>query len=117
MATNVKRAYAWLYPARALVVGLIVGWVLALFLTWLGWTAQIEGRAFQCNDNSYPFVWFNESLEVHRQAGDVLGAGWTWERIQAVQHLYVGAFYIVWLLGGVLAYLLMRRSGANKLTP
>jgi hypothetical protein len=117
MTTKVKRGYAWLYKARTLVGGLVVGWLLALFLTWLGWTTQIEGTAFRCTDDTYPFVWFNESLDLHRQAGDVLGAGWTWERIQAVQNLYVGAFYLIWLLGGVLAYLLMRRSESNKLTP
>ena len=107
MITKVKREHAF-------VAGLMVGCGLALFLTWLGWTTQIEGRAFRCNDDTYPFVWFHENLEVHRQAGDVLGAGWTWERIQAVQHLYVDAFYFIWLLGGVLIYLLLRKGEAKS---
>jgi hypothetical protein len=117
MTTKVKGVYAWQYPARALIGGLVLGLSPALFLTWLGWTTQIEGRAFQCTDNTYPLVWFGENLEVHRQAGDILGAGWTWERIQAVQNVYVGAFFFIWLLGGVLTYLLIRRSEAKKLMP
>ena len=117
MTTKGKCVYTWQCQAKALVGGLVVGLLLALFLTWLGWITQIEGKAFQCTDDTYPFVWFGENLEVHRQAGDVLGAGWTWEKIKAVQHLYVDAFYFIWLLGGVLTYLLMRKSEGSELTP
>jgi hypothetical protein len=117
MTTKVKRLYARQHPAMAYVGGIAAGLLLALFLTWLGWTTQIEGRAFRCTDDTYPFVWFRENLEVHRQAGDVLGAGWTWERIQAVQDLYVDAFYFIWLLGGVSTYLLIRKGASNKLMP
>ena len=93
------------------VAAVLMGWLTAAALLWLGWSTQIEGRAFRCNDDTYPFVWFSTDLNAHQSAGDAIGAGWTWEKIRRVQRLYQAAYYPLWLLVTALAYL-----GLSKLT-
>jgi hypothetical protein len=91
------------------VAAVAMGWLFASFVCWLGWSTQVEGRAFRCNDDTYPFVWFTTDLDAHRQAGDTLASGWTWERIRRVQRYYVAAFYTLWFFAMPLAYLALFR--------
>jgi len=103
------------------VFALFAGWLLAVFLTWLGWSTQIEGRAFLCTDDTYPIVWWGEDLDTHRRAGDTLGAGWSWEKIRRAQGLYRAIYYLLWLTGVAGTYWLVIRKktklGAESAAP
>jgi hypothetical protein len=106
------------HPRRPLLIALLVGWLWASFLTWLGWSTQIEGKAFRCNDDMFPFVSFRTDIGEHFRAGDTLGAGWTWDKIRSVQHLYEQGFYCSWFLGGLVTYLFLKsrtsKSGTEQ---
>jgi hypothetical protein len=98
-----------------LISAILTGWVFASFLAWLGWSKQIEGRAFRCNDDTYPFVWFRTHLETHRRAGDTLCPGWTWERIRSVQRLYEAAYYPLCLFAATLGYLALSKLTSKSI--
>jgi hypothetical protein len=98
-----------------LILALLTGWFFVSLLAWLGWSTQIEGRAFRCNDDTYPFVWFRTDLDTHRQAGDTLASGWSWEKIRRVQRLYEAAYYPLSLLAAALGYLGLRKLTSKSI--
>jgi hypothetical protein len=85
-------------------IALLTSSLWASFLTSIVWTAHIEGKAFSCNDETFPFAWFNTNLDTHQQSGDTLGVGWTWEKIRSIQQSYERAYYALWALGTALAF-------------
>ena len=96
------------------IMALLTGWLLAVCLTWLGWCIQIEGKAFHCTDETFPIVWWGESVDGHRQAGDTLGLGWSWEKIHRAQELYRAAYYVLWLSGAAGTYLFFKKRKAQS---
>ena len=78
------------------------GLLVATAAVWLGWLVQIEGRAFQCNDSVGPVAWPSTDMSLHRQAGDTLSPGWTWEKIERVGRGYQVAFFLLWVGGTAL---------------
>lgn len=93
-----------------------VGGLLAsTLLVWLGWLIQIEGRAFQCTDSGWPMAWFSTDMTLHRQAGDTLSRGWTWEEVERVGRIYRAAFVILWAGMTTMIYgMWVRRLGQNR---
>jgi hypothetical protein len=86
-----------------IILGSAVGaLVVAAIVVWLGWLVQIEGRAFQCNDSTGPVAWPSGDMSLHRQAGDTMSPGWTWEKIEWVGRSYQTAFFLLWTGGTLL---------------
>jgi len=75
------------------------GLLCSFLLTCLGWNMLIERKAFHCTDDGLPFDFWT-SIETHRGAGDRLGPGWTWAKLEAAQIAFQTAFFTVWFAGG-----------------
>ena len=79
-----------------ILVSAIGGLILSTFVVWAGWNGQIECKAYQCNDDIWPFAWYSTDMSYHRDAGDTLSPGWTWEKIEGVGRMYHAGFFILW---------------------
>jgi hypothetical protein len=77
--------------------------VIALVVTWLAWELCIPERAFHCTDVGIS-LGFWTSANLHETAGDKILPGWTWERLSLVNSIYKGAFFALWIGGGVGAF-------------
>ena len=79
-----------------IVVSAIGGLIFATVVVWAGWNTQIERRAYQCNDDIWPCAWITTDMSDHRDAGDTLSPGWTWEKIEDVGRMYRIGFFVLW---------------------
>lgn len=66
---------------------------------------RVHEKAFHCTDDC-GFDIFT-SMTSHRAAGDTLYPGWTWAKIESVRLVYQGVFYILWLGGNTVIFLLI----------
>jgi hypothetical protein len=71
------------------------------FITWLVWHMQIHEKAFHCIDDGLS-IGFWESAEAHQRAGDKILPGWTWEKLQMTNRIYLLAFFFLWIAGSIL---------------
>jgi hypothetical protein len=95
-------------------VSLLVGFLVAALVTTVGWTMQIEGRAFQCND-WIPFSTFSTDMTNHSQAGDTISPGWTWDGIERVGRVYRIVFWSIWaIVTGLLSRAWIKKSKQNQ---
>jgi hypothetical protein len=98
-----KRLLSILVFSGAMTASLVV----ALVVTWLAWELCIPERAFHCTDDGIS-LGFWTSANLHETAGDKILPGWTWERLSLVNHIYKGAFFALWIGGGVGGFLISR---------
>src|SRR4051812_40003433 len=92
-----------------IVAGLVAalgGLIFSGLITWAVWESRIEGKAFQCNDGP-GFGAFWVSVDDHRNAGDTISSGWTWEKLKEVRIDYEIAFYWLWFLSGSGGFLIV----------
>lgn len=89
----------WIRPFLVAVTSLLAGGALALIVTSLAWQWQILGRAYECSDSLGGLTTFETDMSGHRNAGDRLMNGWTWERIEKTGRFYRGAFFLLWAAG------------------
>jgi hypothetical protein len=82
-------------------------WVVSTLVTWIAWQAQIEDKAFHCNDLGFG-SWLVR-IEDHRAAGDVISPGWTWEEVARVRTAYQVVFYAIWFGVTTVFLLVLRR--------
>ena len=87
----------------------------SLFITWLVWEMQIDGRVFRCTDAGFFSSAFWLSAETHKSAGDKILAGWTWEKLELVNTIYQSAFFVLWLGGTTVAFGILRASANEEM--
>jgi hypothetical protein len=73
----------------------------------LSWEFQIEGKAFHCTDIG--LGGFFSEMDTHRSAGDSLLGNWTWNELEWVRLIYLIIFFTLWLGGGFLTFVTLRR--------
>jgi hypothetical protein len=82
-------------------------WMAALVITWSAWEYQITEKAFHCTDGNFSGFWCD--MDAHRQAGDTLLGGWTWDKLKLVRSIYEIIFYVLWIGGGLFVFRALRR--------
>ena len=68
----------------------------SLLITWCAWELLISGTAFRCVDDGID-IGFWMSADTHRSAGDRILAGWTWEKVEAVNDVFRLGFFALWV--------------------
>jgi hypothetical protein len=86
------------------LIAVFGGLVFSTIITLAVWNIQIEGRAFQCNDGPGLGAFWAD-VDTHRGAGDTISPGWTWEKLKIVRIDYEIAFYSLWSLTSIGAFL------------
>ena len=86
------------------------GAALATVITVGAWQVQIEPRAFQCWDDVGIFDTYWESIDGHRNAGDKISPGWTWDEIKTIRYIYIGAFALIWAGSSLIPFRLGSRQ-------
>ncbi|MDO9543511.1 MAG: hypothetical protein Q7J98_14490 [Kiritimatiellia bacterium] len=97
-----------------IAVSLLAGLFVSTVVTTVGWKIQIEGRAFQCDD-WIPFSTFATDMTNHREAGDIISSGWTWEGIERVGRVYRTAFFFLWaVVTGLCSIVWIKKRNQNQ---
>jgi hypothetical protein len=90
-----------------LAISTFAGLVVSLGVTMTAWS-HFEDRAFHCTDRMSVFFW--DSIETHRGAGDTVLPGWTWAQIKSTQKKYEIGFGALWVLIAAAPALALRRA-------
>jgi hypothetical protein len=78
-----------------------VGLLLSLFVTLIAWNIQIESLGFHCTDD-VGFATFFVDMDTHKEAGDTLSPGWTWDELEIARTVYMVAFFFIWFVSASL---------------
>jgi hypothetical protein len=81
-----------------------VSLIASALITWVVWQSCIPDKAFHCNDE-VASGWLT-SIETHRDAGDVLLRGWTWDELVRIRTGFEIAFFTIWVSLSTVFYLL-----------
>jgi len=72
------------------------GAMLSIVVTNVVWDTEIEPKAFHCVDDIGIFDSYWCDMDTHKDAGDTVFPGWTWEKLRVVRIIFITAFYLLW---------------------
>ena len=83
--------------------------VVSLVVTWFVWEVLIHERAFHCYDGGLSIAFWT-SAATHESAGDSIMPGWTWQKLDTVNGIFMFAFYALWFIGSVIGFRIFYRK-------
>jgi hypothetical protein len=96
-----------------LAASVILGAVISGIVTMVIWAVCIEDKAFHCYDIGFGSYWTD--IDLHKNAGDAIFSGWTWEQLKIVRLHYIEAFCLLWVAMASILFWIIRKLRPNFL--